>query len=219
MNALESVRVALRSLMASKLRSGMTMLGIVIGVGAVIALVAAGAGAQAQVTQRFESLGSNLLVITTRSRSFRGVAQAGRGGAKPLTNDDVEAIARLAPSVGAIAPEYSLQGSVAYGSSNTRTSVLGITPEYRHVANWSVERGRFVNDLDIASLATVAVLGSAVVEVLFGETLIDPLGKNVKVERENYLVVGLLASKGSAAFRTRTIVCSLFQTPGRNLRL
>ncbi len=201
MNLFESVRVALRSLLASKLRSSLTMLGIVIGVGAVIALVAAGAGAQAQVTERFQSLGSNLLVVTTRSAFFRGVAQASSGSAQRLTNDDVEAIARLAPSAAAIAPVYALQGSVAFGSNNTQTPVQGVTPEYRQVANWTMERGRFIDDLDLANRATVAVLGSGVVEELFGDTLIDPLGKTIKINRENYLVVGLLASKGVGGFQ------------------
>ena len=100
MNVFASVRVALGSLLANKLRSGLTMLGIIIGVGAVIALVGAGAGAQAQVTERFESLGSNLLVITPGTVIHFGVSQ-GRASAQSLTNDDVEAIARLASSISA----------------------------------------------------------------------------------------------------------------------
>jgi putative ABC transport system permease protein len=195
MNILQSVRVALQSLLASKLRSGLTMLGIVIGVGAVIALVAAGAGAQAQVAERFESLGANLLVITPGTATFRGVGQGG-GTAKSLTNDDVEAIARLARAVAAIAPEYSSRASVAYGNKNTQTTVLGVTPGYLSVANWQVTRGRFIDALDLTGQSKVVVLGAAVVEELFGETLIDPLGKTVKINRQSYQVVGLMARKG-----------------------
>jgi len=200
MNIAESVRIALHSLVSNKLRSGLTMLGIIIGVGAVIALVAAGAGAQAQVRERFESLGSNLLVVMPGAASFRRVSQ-GAASAPTLTNDDVQAIARLATSISAIAPEYSLQASAVYGNKNTRTSVLGVTPTYLTVGNWQVARGRFIDDLDNTNQAKVAVLGNSVVEDLFGETLIDPLGKMVKINRQNYQVVGLLASKGVGGFQ------------------
>jgi len=200
MNVVESVRVALQSLAANKLRSGLTMLGMIIGVGAVIALVAAGAGAQAQVTERFESLGSNLLVISPGAAFFRGMSQ-GAATAQSLTNDDVLAIARLASTVSGIAPEYSTGAQVVYRSNNTQTTVLGITPEYLSVRKWQVDRGRFINDLDLASRSKVAVLGAAVVEDLFGGTLIDPLGKMIKIRRENYQIVGIMASKGLGGFQ------------------
>jgi len=199
-NILQSVRLALQSLVVNKLRSGLTMLGITIGVAAVIALVAAGAGAKAQVTERFESLGSNLLVISAARMYFRGVSQ-GATSAQSLTNDDVEAIAHFARSVSAIAPEYSLQALVAYGNKNTQTTVLGVTPEYLTVGNWQMARGRFIDDTDLTGQAKVAVLGASVVEDLFGETLIDPLGKTIKINRQNYQVVGLMASKGVGGFQ------------------
>jgi putative ABC transport system permease protein len=195
MNITQGLRVALKSLASNKLRSGLTMLGIVIGVGAVIALVAAGAGAQAQIRERFESLGSNLLVISPRGGSFRGVSQAA-GSTQSLTGDDVTAIARLSHTVSAIAPEYSLQATVACGNRNTQTSVLGVTPEYLTVGQWRVQRGRYISELDQTTMAKVAVLGSSVVEDLFG-TLIDPLGMTVKINRQNYQVVGIMASKGA----------------------
>ena len=200
MNVIQSVRIALHSLAGNKLRSGLTMLGIVIGVGAVIALVAAGAGAQAQVTERFQSLGSNLLVIRSGAISFRGVSQGAASG-QSLTDDDVEAIAHLARCVSAIAPEYSTRAQVVYGNRNTQTTVLGVTPEYLTVANWQVARGRFTNDLDLTIQAKVAVLGASAAEDLFGETLIDPLGKTIKINRQSYQVVGLMASKGVGGFQ------------------
>jgi len=201
MNVIASVRVALRSLIANKLRSGLTMLGIIIGVAAVIALVAAGAGAQAQVTERFESLGSNMLVISPGTMSFRGMSQ-GSASARSLTNDDVEAIAHLASAVSAIAPEYSIFGQqVVYGNKNTQTTVLGVTPEYLAVHNWQVDRGRFIESLDLTNRAKVVVLGATVAEELFGETLVDPLGKTVKIKRQNYQIVGLLTSKGVGGFQ------------------
>jgi putative ABC transport system permease protein len=200
MNVVESVRVGVYSLTANKLRSGMTMLGIVIGVAAVISLVAAGAGAQAQVTERFESLGSNLLVISPGATTFRG-ASMGAASARSLTNDDVVAIARLARAVSAIAPEYSSRAQVVYGNKNTQTTVLGVTPEYLTVRNWQVARGRFIDGLDLTNQAKVAVLGTTVVEDLFGGTLIDPLGKTIKINRQNYQILGVMASKGVGGFQ------------------
>jgi putative ABC transport system permease protein len=199
MNVFASVPIAFRSLIANKLRAGLTMLGIIIGVAAVIALVAAGAGAQAQVAERFESLGSNLLVISPGFTAFRGVSRG--ASAQSLTNDDVEAIAQLATSVSAIAPEYSTQSQqVVYFNKNTQTEVLGVTPEYQAVREWQIDRGRFIESLDLANQAKVAVLGVTVAEELFGE-LVDPLGKMIKISRQNYEVVGILASKGVGGFQ------------------
>jgi putative ABC transport system permease protein len=197
MNLIESIQIALRSLAANKLRSILTMLGIIIGVGAVIALVAAGAGAQAEVAQRFTSLGSNLLVVSRGRSFFRGVSQ-GSSSASSLTNDDVAAIAQLGTAIAAIAPEYSTQGTVVYGSKNTQTSIYGVTAEYLKVRNYQLERGRFVDDLDLKTQAKVVALGASVVESLFGTT-IDPLGKMVKINRQNYEVIGIMASKGAAS--------------------
>ncbi len=200
MNIIESARVAVRSLRANKLRSGLTMLGMVIGVAAVIALVATGTGAQAQVTAQFESLGSNLLVISPGITSFHGVSM-GVATAQSLTNDDVVAIAQLATSVSAIAPEYSISAQAVYGNKNTQTTVLGVTPEHLTVRNYQVARGRFIDSPDLTNQAKVAVLGATVAEDLFGEALIDPLGKTIKINRQNYQIVGILASKGLGGFQ------------------
>jgi len=200
MNIIEVVRVAVRSLGANKLRSGLTMLGIIIGVAAVIALVAAGAGTQAQVTAQFESLGSNLLSISSGAMTFRGRSMEA-ASAHSLTNDDVEAIARLATSVSAIAPQYSINAQVVYGNKNTQTTALGVTPDYLTVRSYQVARGRFIESLDLTNQAKVAVLGATVAEDLFGEGLVDPLGKTIKINRQNYQIVGLLASKGLGGFQ------------------
>jgi len=200
MNIIESTRLALRSLGANKLRSGLTMLGMVIGVAAVIALVAVGSGAQAQVTAQFEGLGSNLLTISSGAISFRGVSM-GAASAQSLANDDVVAIVRLASSVSAIAPEYSISAQAVYGNNNTQTTALGVTPEYLTVRNWQVARGRFIDSLDLTNQAKVAVLGATVAEDLFGGALVDPLGKTIKINRQNYQIVGILASKGLGGFQ------------------
>ncbi len=199
MKLLQGLRLALKSLAANKLRSGLTMLGIVIGVAAVIALVAAGAGAQAQVREQFESLGSNLLVISPRAAFYRGVSQRA-AATQSLTNDDVLAIRQVARSVSAVAPEYSLDATVAYGNRNMQTTVLGVTPEYLTVANWRVARGRFVDELDLASQAKVAVLGASAAEELFGK-LVEPLGKTVRINRQSFQVVGIMAAKGVGGFQ------------------
>jgi len=200
MNIVESTRIALSAVTANKLRSALTMLGIIIGVGAVIALVAAGAGAQAQVTQRFESLGSNLLVISPRRAFFRGFGMS--SATRNLTSDDVDAIEALATCVAAVAPEYSSNAQVVYGNKNTQTSILGVTPEYVTVRKWELDRGRFINDLDVTSKTKVAVLGATVVEDLFG-TVTNPIGKYIKINRQNYEVVGIMASKGTDSVQSQ----------------
>jgi len=200
MNVIQSIRVALQGLTANKLRSALTMLGIIIGVAAVIALVAVGQGAQAAVTQRFQSLGSNLLVISPGA-AFYGRVSQGAASAQSLTNEDAQAIAQLATLVEAIAPEYSVRGAqVVYGNKNTQTSVLGVPPEYLAVRNWQVAQGRFIDQQDVESLAKVCTLGTTVVEDLFGSNSLDPVGKTVKINRQNYQVVGVMASKGQTGF-------------------
>ena len=200
MNILESIHIALQSLMANKLRSSLTMLGMIIGVGAVIALVAAGAGAQAQVASNFESLGSNLLVVSPGALFFGGRSQ-GSGTAASLTMDDVHAIEELASAVALVAPQYSSsRATVVYGSDNTQVSVVGITQEYFSVRSYEIDRGRLLNELDLTSYSKVAVLGSVVAEDLFGDTLINPIGKSIKINRESYEVVGITKEKGSSGF-------------------
>ena len=200
MTIIQSIRVALQGLTANKLRSGLTMLGIIIGVAAVIALVSVGQGAQASVTQRFQSLGSNLLVISPGA-AFYGRASQGAASAQSLTDEDAQAIAQLATLVEAIAPEYSIRGAqMVYGNKNTQTSALGVTPEYLTVRNWQVSRGRFIDQQDVESLAKVCALGTTVVEDLFGSGYLDPVGKTIKINRQNYQVVGVMASKGQTGF-------------------
>ncbi|TEU20135.1 MAG: FtsX-like permease family protein [Anaerolineales bacterium] len=199
MNIIQSIRVALQGLTANKLRSSLTMLGIIIGVAAVIALVSVGQGAQAAVTQRFQSLGSNLLVISPGA-AFSGRVSQGAASAQSLTNEDAQAIAQLATLVEAIAPEYSTRAQVVYGNKNTQTNALGVTPEYLTVRNWQVARGRFIDRQDVESLAKVCALGSTVVEDLFGGNYLDPVGKTIKINRQNYQVVGVMASKGQTGF-------------------
>ncbi len=196
------LRVALRALTAHKMRSFLTMLGVVIGVAAVIALVAVGNGAQAQVVSQFESLGSNLLTVSAGS-SF-GFRPGGlQENTTQLTNDEVEAIAGLATAVRLVAPQYNSNTTATHGGNTTNLSVYGVTPEYAEVRNWELARGRFVSDEDNANLAAVVVLGQSAVEDLFGSTLVNPIGQTIRLNRQNYEVIGVLESKGESGFNNQ----------------
>ena len=190
------LRVALKALTRNKVRSILTMLGVVIGVGAVIALVAAGEGARAQVVSQFESLGSNLLTVSPfTSFSFsRGGLQT---SSTELTMDDVEAIEALASSVALVAPSYSGNGTMTYAGETTSASITGVTAEYTTVNNWQLARGRFITEAENENLATVVVLGPSMVEELFGSETVNPVGETVRINRQNYEVIGVLESKGS----------------------
>ncbi len=191
------LRVALRALTRHKSRSFLTMLGVVIGVAAVISLVAAGEGAQAQVVSQFESLGSNLLTVspfTSFSFSRRGLQTS----TTELTMADVEAIEALATSVALVAPSYSGNGTMTYEGETTSASITGVTTDYAAVNNWDLARGRFITAEDNETLAMVVVLGPSLVEDLFGSELANPIGETVRINRQNYRVVGVLESKGTS---------------------
>ena len=191
------LRVAVSSLTAHTMRTVLTMLGIVIGVAAVIALVAAGTGAQAQVVSQFQSLGSNLVTVTAMSNfgfSQDGLQQSSRA----LTMNDVNAIKSLATSVSQVAPLYSANATVTYGGSTTSTTINGVTEEYATVRNTTVTRGRFLTQGDNENVAMVVVLGTSVVEDLFGSSEVNAIGETVRINRQNYEVIGVLKSKGQS---------------------
>jgi len=191
------LRVALKALTRHKSRSFLTMLGVVIGVAAVISLVAAGEGAQAQVVSQFESLGSNLLTVSPFT-SF-GFSRGGlQTSITELTMDDVEAIEALASSVALVAPSYSGNGTMTYEGETTSANITGVTAEYAEVNNWDLARGHFITTADNETLAMVVVLGPSLVEELFGSELANPIGETVRINRQNYQVVGVLESKGTS---------------------
>ena len=191
------LRVALGALTRNKVRSFLTMLGVVIGVGAVIALVAAGEGARAQVVSQFESLGSNLLTVSPFT-SF-GFSRGGlQTSTRDLTMDDVEAIEALATSVALVAPSYSGNGTMTYAGETTSASITGVTAEYGPVNNWKLARGRFITAADNETVSMVVVLGPSMVEDLFGSETVNPIGETVRINRQNYQVVGVLESKGTS---------------------
>lgn len=196
------LRVALRAVAAHKMRSFLTMLGVVIGVAAVIALVAVGKGAQAQVVSQFESLGSNLLVVTAGADFGFGPGGL-RETTKSLTNAEVDAIRALATTVKLLAAQYNANATATHGGKTTTLNVNGVTADYAEVRNYQVANGRFISQQDDATLAAVVILGQTVVEDLFGSTLINPVGQTVRINRQNYEVIGVLESKGQSGFNNQ----------------
>jgi len=184
------------SLLANKARSGLTVLGIVIGIGSVITMVAIGQGSSSSITSSIESLGSNLIMV---SPGFaRGVGQqvsAGRGGATTLTLADAEAIQKEVAGVLDIAPQYSTQTQVTAKGTNTNTSVNGVTSSYSSVRNVEIASGSFITDEQSSSMAKVAVLGPTTAEDLFGEDA-DPIGQTIRLKSMDFKVVGVTVSKG-----------------------
>jgi putative ABC transport system permease protein len=193
-NPTESIRVALRALGANKLRAVLTMLGMVIGVGAVIALMSIGQGMQAGITSQISGLGTNLLFVTPGATSSGGV-RTQAGSAQTLTSEDAAAIAESVTGVAAVAPEASTRTQVVANGANTNTQVTGVTPEYLSVRNWEVASGDFVAEDQVTSKSLVAVLGATTATNLFGDA--DPIGQTVRVSNVNLKVIGVLKAKGS----------------------
>jgi putative ABC transport system permease protein len=212
MSVIESIRVALQGLASNKLRSSLTMLGIIIGVGAVIALLALGEGTQAAVTEEIQSIGSNLIFIIPGSRvEGHGPMITGNVPAT-LTLADAEAIADLGnpstssepsvPGVLAVAPEFNNSAEVAYGSESVNTTINGTTPDYPLVRNSFPETGEFFTKQQMTTMSRVAVLGHQTAEDLFGDD--DPIGRTIKINpstgsgqsRVHFRVIGVMEEKG-----------------------
>jgi putative ABC transport system permease protein len=191
---LESINMATKTLYSNKLRSGLTMLGVIIGNASVIAMVAVGQGGQKYINQQFESLGTNLLFVTP-GIDQRG-PQAGAVQANTLVIDDAEAIAQEVLAIAAVAPEKSERLRVTYRSQETQVTVTGTTPEYPLVRNAQVVRGEFFNILDVQTSDQVAVLGSDTARTLFGEQ--NPVGQKIKIRNLSFEVIGVMGEKGSS---------------------
>jgi macrolide transport system ATP-binding/permease protein len=193
----ESLLMALFSIFSNKLRSSLTMLGIIVGIASVIAMIAIGQGAAAQITERISQLGANLLMVRPGAY-HRGPARAAPGSMTTLTLKDAESIAEDCPSVEKVDATYSSRGQVVYGNKNTNTSVSGVTANYPEVRNFPLERGSFITVEDDRLLRRVAVLGKTVVEDLFEGK--DPIGEYIRIERAIFQVVGVMSEKGSSGF-------------------
>ena len=196
MNAWECMRSAVRALRANLLRSALTMLGIVIGVAAVIAMVAIGSGAQTQVDDQIRSLGANLLLIQPGS-SRDGAVRLGAGSRHSLTEDDAAAIAAEVPGVLTAAPTVAGTGHLVHGNLNWSSLVGGITPDYLVARDWSVARGRVFTSEEMDVAAKVVVLGATTAEELFPDE--EPLGQVMRIANVPFTVIGVLGEKGQAA--------------------
>jgi putative ABC transport system permease protein len=179
---------------ANRTRTLLTMLGMMIGVGAVIMMTAIGKGAQLQVDESIASMGSNLFIVLSGGTTSGGL-RTGMGAVPTLTMTDAEAIAEL-PTIGAVAPSQPGSAQVVYGANNWSTSVMGTTPAYLDVRDWDVAAGYPFTDSDVRSAARVALLGQTVVKNLFGDE--DPLGKTIRVRNSPFVVIGVLAAKGQS---------------------
>ncbi len=193
LDLLESVGMAVRTLNANKLRSSLTMLGIVIGNASVIAMISLGQGAQRYVSQQFQSLGTNLLFVVPGTDTAR---RAGAPSSYSLTLADSEAIARQVPSVQAVAPEMTNSFRVTWASEDSQVNVTGTTPTYISVRNASVATGQFFSEVDLARNSRVAVLGSDTARTLFANR--EPIGEKVRIQNRSFRVVGVMAQKGAA---------------------
>jgi putative ABC transport system permease protein len=194
MNTLQLFQVALRALAINKLRSALTMLGIVIGVGAVIVMIAVGAGAQQRVEEQIRALGSNLLLVMPGATTAGGV-RLGFGSGSTLTEDDVAAINREVPDALA-APALRGGAQVIWGNANWSTQVFGITTEYLDVRQWPLAAGRAFEPAETASAAKVCLIGATVARQLFGAA--DPVGETIRIKRVPFTVIGVLATKGQS---------------------
>jgi len=195
MQWLMTLRIALRALARNKLRAFLTMLGIIIGVGAVIAMVAIGEGAKSTIRSQIASLGTNVLVVLPGSNNQGGV-RFGAGNVNTLVDGDARAIVRELPSVSFASPVVRRPEQVIAGNLNWGTLVQGVAPEFQIIRDWQIVEGRFLHEGDMDSAAKVAVIGQTVARQLFGND--DPLDAVIRIRNIPFRVVGLLGAKGQS---------------------
>ncbi|OGQ04616.1 MAG: multidrug ABC transporter substrate-binding protein [Deltaproteobacteria bacterium RBG_19FT_COMBO_46_12] len=192
---LASFRIALRALMVNKMRSTLTMLGIIIGVGAVIAMVAVGSGAKKQIAEQIASMGSNMLIVLSGSSTSGGL-RFGSGTVPTLTADDAKAMLSEIPLIKHVAPSLSGVAQVVFGNQNWSTVVNGTTPEILEIRDWPLSWGRPFTQQDIDGATKVCLLGKTIVDVLFGG--IDPIDQVIRIKNVPFTVIGVLAPKGQS---------------------
>lgn len=192
---LQSLLIALRALRVNKMRSLLTMLGIIIGIAAVIAMVAIGAGASKMISDQISSIGSNLLLVLPGSMTSGGV-RTGSGGTQTLTYEDAKAIKAECPSVGEVAPTLRGGGQVVYGDQNWSTVFMGVTPAMLTVRDWPLSAGRNITQSDVDGATKVCLVGQTVADNLFGSA--EPLGKIIRLKKIPFTVVGVLDRKGQS---------------------
>ncbi|TMQ47737.1 MAG: ABC transporter permease, partial [Candidatus Eisenbacteria bacterium] len=197
MSPSELLRVGVQALSRNRMRSGLTVLGIVIGVAAVIATLAIGQGARAAVQAQIRALGANTLTVLPGTITASG-ARSGMGSTTTLTPDDAVAIKAECPAIEAVAPAVRTVAQVVYGNMNWSTAIQGTTPEFVFVRQWPVASGVFITDSDVRGAAKVCVLGQNVAQQLFAGA--DPVGQTVRIKDMPFRVVGVLTAKGGQGF-------------------
>ncbi|MGH9671531.1 MAG: ABC transporter permease [Terriglobales bacterium] len=191
-----TIRIAMRALARNKMRSSLTMLGIIIGVGAVIAMVGLGQGAQQQVQQQIAAMGSNMLFVGSGTVNRSGL-RTGWGGTKTLVYDDMTAILRECPAVVAAAPGSMTAAQVVFENDNWSTRITGTEPQYFEIRNWPMQSGAAFTQADVQAAANVAIIGETVRKNLFGAT--DAVGQTIRIKNLPFRVVGVLTPKGQSA--------------------
>ena len=187
------------AIFANKARTGLTILGIVIGIGSVVAMISIGQGAQSSIEERIQSIGSNLLVIRPGAQQGAGMhVSSGRGSAQTLTKEDADAIEEI-DFIESVAPEMSKRYQVTARGTNTNTSVIGTVPSYMQTKNLEIEIGSFVSEQNIRSLSKVAVLGPTTRDDLFGENS-NPVGQKIRISRVDFTIIGITQAKGGTGF-------------------
>ena len=192
-NIPSTFKISFRALRVNKMRSALTMLGIIIGVGAVIAMVAVGTGASQKIAEQISSMGSNLLIILPGATTAGGV-RMGAGTQSTLTMGDAEAIVKECPAVADVAPIHNGVAQIMYGHLNWSTGVIGTTPGMLIVRDWELSAGRSFTTQDVKSATKVCLLGQTVVDNLFGEQ--NPVGQTIRIKNVPFTVIGVLATKG-----------------------
>jgi putative ABC transport system permease protein len=189
------IRVAFRALVRNKMRAALTMLGIIIGVAAVIAMVSIGQGASASVQAQIESIGTNLLFVSAGAQNVGGVRSGtGDTGTNTLTVEDLDAIKREVPSVSMVTPAINARSQLVAGNMNWNTNVQGVSEEYPDIRKWTVASGSFFTDADVRTAARVIVIGQTLADNLFAG--MDPVGQDLRVQNLPFRVVGVMARKG-----------------------
>lgn len=200
MNISDVLQETYSSLTVNKVRSGLTILGIVIGIGSVIAMVSIGQGAQNSIEQRIQSIGSNLLLVTPGAQRGPGVqVSAGRGSAQTLTQEDADAIQKGVALIKNVAPEISRRYQVTARGTNTNTQIVGTVAGYPSVRNVEIDQGSFITDQNVQSLSKIAVLGPTARDDLFGVGA-DAIGQTIRINKVDFKVVGITKTKGGSGF-------------------
>jgi putative ABC transport system permease protein len=194
-NVPSTLKISLRALRVNKMRSALTMLGIIIGVGAVIAMLAVGTGASEKISEQISSIGSNLIIILPGSTTSGGL-RMGMGSQPTLTRDDAEAIQKECSSVQEVAPILNGAAQIVYGNQNWSTGVTGTTQSMLIIRDWPIASGRTFTEQDIRNATKVAILGQTVVDNLFGN--IDPVGQMIRIKKVPFVVIGVLDRKGQS---------------------